>query len=63
MGPDVHADTPYSGRSRQAGFLTFGGAGTLDLVARSAAVALKVAWFHKWIVHRKLRPEALGGLV
>jgi membrane-associated phospholipid phosphatase len=52
---------PYSAAAREGGFVTFGPAGLLDWVARSAVVSLRVAWFHKWLVHRKLRPEAFGG--
>jgi hypothetical protein len=29
----------------------------LDQVARSANAAMKAAWYHKWLVHRRLRPE------
>ncbi len=54
---------PYSVAAREGGFITFGGAGILDLVARAAVSSLRSAWFHKWLVHRKLRPEAFGGLV
>lgn len=54
---------PYSVAAREGGFVTFGGAGILDLVARAALSSLRAAWFHKWLVHRKLRPEAFGGLV
>lgn len=54
---------PYSAAAREGGFITFGGAGILDLVARAAVSSLRSAWFHKWLVHRKLRPEAFGGLV
>ena len=54
---------PYSAAAREGGFITFGGAGILDMVARGAVNSLRNAWFHKWLVHRKLRPEAFGGLV
>jgi hypothetical protein len=30
-------------------------------VARSANAAMKAAWYHKWLVHRRLRPEEAGG--
>jgi hypothetical protein len=33
----------------------------LDQVARSANPAMKAAWYHKWLVHRRLRPEEAGG--
>ncbi len=63
LGPEALADSPYTGSARQGGFLTFGAADGLDLVSRAAVTGLRPAWFHKWLVHRKLRPEAFGGLV
>ena len=60
-GPRARAESPYSPLRRQEGFVTFGDADVLDLVPRAAVVALRPAWFHKWQVHRKLRPEAFGG--
>ena len=47
--------------SNQSGFITFGGPHVLDLLARVANHALKAAWYHKWVVHRRLRPEEFGG--
>jgi hypothetical protein len=35
----------------------------LDQVARSANAAMKAAWYHKWLVHRRLRPEEAGGRI
>jgi hypothetical protein len=56
---------PYQGglNTNQGGFITFGGAEVLDLVARAGNQALKAAWFQKWLVHRRLRPEAMGGRI
>ncbi|MFN0111511.1 MAG: vanadium-dependent haloperoxidase [Blastocatellia bacterium] len=54
---------PYKTSTTQGGFITFGGPHILDLVARVANLALKAAWFQKWQVHRRLRPEAYAGLV
>lgn len=54
---------PYTYSKTQSGFCTFGDAHVLDLVARVANTALKGAWFHKWLVHRRLRPEEFGGRV
>src|ERR1700692_3175871 len=36
---------------------------TLDLVARAAIYALRAVWYQKWLVHRRLRPEAVGGRI
>jgi hypothetical protein len=54
---------PYQGSSTQAGFTTFGGPHVLDLLARVANQALKAAWYHEWVVHRRLRPEEFGGRI
>ncbi len=62
-GPAAVDTNPYTDSRREGAFLTFGGADHLDLVARGAAVGLRPAWFHKWLVHRKIRPEGFGGRV
>lgn len=54
---------PYFRSETQDGFGTFGGPHILSLVTEVATRALKVVWFQKWFVHRRLRPEAFGGLV
>ncbi len=54
---------PYNGYEKQKEFATFGGPHVLSLVTEVASRALKVVWFQKWMVHRRLRPEAFGGLV
>jgi membrane-associated phospholipid phosphatase len=50
-------DNPYRSTRAQAGFVNFGGPMVLDFVARAANTALRAAWFQKWQVHRRLRPE------
>ncbi len=47
----------------QIGFGTFGGPHILSLVTEVATRALKAVWWQKWSVHRRLRPEAFGGLI
>lgn len=54
---------PYLRSATQVGFPTFGAPHVLDFVARAARAALEAAWFQKWLVHRRLRPEEFGGLV
>jgi membrane-associated phospholipid phosphatase len=49
--------------SKQMGFAVFGGPHILSLVTEVATRALKAVWFQKWGVHRRLRPEAFGGLI
>lgn len=59
---------PYNGAlsptayKRMKAFGTFGGPHLLSLVSEVAARALQLQWHQKWRVHRRLRPEAFGGL-
>jgi len=59
----LNPGNPYLTSLTQAGFGTFGGPYITALVPEVAALALKTVWFQKWYVHRRLRPEAYGGLV
>lgn len=63
MGAPLNPGNPYVHSNTQIGFGTFGGPHVLSLVTEVATRALKAAWFQKWFVHRRLRPEAFGGLV
>ena len=54
---------PYTRLVTQGGFVTFGVSHLFDLVARVANLALMTAWCHKWLVHRRVRPEAFAGRV
>ena len=63
-GGSALSDTnPYKTISNQGGFVQFGAAHILDMVSRASIAALKSAWYQKWNVHRRLRPEAYGGLI
>lgn len=53
----------YQKSSIQSGFLTFGKEFVFFLISTVTDLALKAAWFQKWYVHRKLRPEFFGYLV
>lgn len=54
---------PYRQNVNQAGFATFGGPHLLSLLTEVATRALKAVWYQKWGVHRRLRPEVLGGRI
>jgi membrane-associated phospholipid phosphatase len=54
---------PYKTSLNQAGMATFGGGELIDLIAHASGMALKACWYQKWAVHRRLRPEAFGGLI
>ena len=56
-GAPVNPGNPYMGNTNQGAFITFGGPDILTLVAEAANEGLKAAWFHKWRIHRRLRPE------
>jgi hypothetical protein len=66
-GAKLDPGNPYEGNhpdaATQVGFGTFGGPHILSLVTEVATRALKAQWYQKWVVHRRLRPEAYGGLV
>jgi len=63
-GREVLAESnPYRGSGTQTGLATFGAADVLDMVSRVASHAMKAAWYHKWLVHRRLRPEEAAGRV
>jgi membrane-associated phospholipid phosphatase len=63
MHAPLKATNPYTRSVTQGGFVTFGAPHVLDMVARVANAALKASWCHKWLVHRRLRPEAFAGRV
>lgn len=51
----------YNTSTTQGAFATLGGPDVLDLVAKAGNLALSGAWYQKWLVHRRVRPEAYGG--
>lgn len=63
IGCPVNPSNPYIGNPNQVGFATFGPPHFKALLCEVATRALKVTWHKKWQVHRRLRPEAWGGLV
>lgn len=64
-GPDaLSSSNPYIGAiANQDGFTTFGEPHILDLLTQAGNLGLAGAWYQKWRVHRRLRPEAYGGRV
>lgn len=51
---------PYLASPNQGGFINFGGPDVLNLVATAGRLGLTGAWFQKWQVHRRLRPEVMA---
>src|SRR6266850_851078 len=61
--PFYSASNPYKQSKVQEGFVTFGCGDIVDRLGRVTTAALKAAWFQKWLVHRRLRPEEFGGRI
>ena len=57
------AANPYRYSTVEDGFVTFGPAEVTDWLGRVTTAALKAAYFQKWMVHRRVRPESLGGFI
>lgn len=62
LGVPLQASTPYVNDSRIGGFNTFSTAWLFSLIG-SAHQTEGPAFYQKWFVHRKLRPEGFGNLV
>jgi hypothetical protein len=54
---------PYRGAANDFGDITFGNKNVLTLVAQAALLGQKGSWYHKWLVHRRARPEVIGGRI
>jgi len=63
-GDDALSPTnPYNGATNEFGDITFGNKNILSLVAQAALLGQKGSWYHKWLVHRRARPEVIGGRI
>ncbi len=63
LGIPFDPNNPYNNNCTQESFVTFGPSHITALLNKVAYVAHKHAWFEKWFVHRRLRPEEYGGRV
>lgn len=63
FGAPYDLGNPYIGHPTNHGHGTLGPHHVFDLVTRAARIAQTAAWFHKWTLHRRLRPEEYGGRV
>lgn len=63
IGAPPNPGNPYIGSITQKPFGTLGGPDAAGTVAEMATRALKGAWFHKWVVNLRMRPEEYGALV
>ena len=53
--------SPYRTLKTQAAFATFGIPHMQAMLGVVSGCALRAVWYHKWFVHRTLRPEEFGG--
>jgi len=71
QSPDTVLDTnpylsptnPYKTTKVETGFGSFGAPHICSILGTVTIAALYAAWFQKWMVHRRLRPEEFGGRV
>ena len=63
IGVPYNSGNPYLASPTQAGFVTFHIVDIVRRVVEAMNSALKAAWYQKWFVHRRLRPEAFGGRI
>lgn len=54
---------PYAGKTAEARSPLFGNNHAADFIGRVAMASQNVAWFQKWLVHRRARPEVFFGRV
>ncbi len=59
----LNPGNPYNGSRTEHGFGTLDGADAAGTMSEMATRALRAAWFHKWIVNLRQRPEEFGALV
>jgi hypothetical protein len=59
----LNKGNPYNDSKTQHGFGTLGGPDILGTIPEMATRALKAAWFHKWIINLRHRPEHYGALL
>lgn len=63
LGMRRNPTNPYASYKNQRPVGTFGGADIAATLGAVAKAALNVAWYQKWVVHLRPRPEAGAGLV
>jgi hypothetical protein len=61
--PYLNPTNPYKTTKVETGFATFGAPHICCMLGTACEAALLAAWFQKWLVHRRTRPEEFGGRV
>jgi membrane-associated phospholipid phosphatase len=60
LGAPFDNNNPYRVSPTQEGFATFGGPHIATILCAVSTHALHAVWYQKWLVHRRLRPEAFA---
>jgi hypothetical protein len=63
LGIPFDPNNPYNTNCTQEGFVTFGPTHISALLNKVIFAVHKHAWYEKWFVHRRLRPEEFGGRI
>jgi hypothetical protein len=63
VNPYLSPTNPYKSTKVETGFATFGAPHIGCLLGTACQSALLAAWFQKWLVHRRTRPEEFGARV
>ncbi|MEZ5403010.1 MAG: vanadium-dependent haloperoxidase [Bryobacteraceae bacterium] len=64
FGADAYMENnPYTKAKGQEPYINFGTPDSLDILGRAAKPAFNAAWFQKWFVHLRARPEAVGARI
>ena len=63
LNAPLNPNNPYNNSNTEHGFGTLDGADCSATLPEVATRALKAAWFHKWIVNLRPRPEDYGALI
>lgn len=63
LGIPFDPNNPYANNCTQEGFVTFGPTHITAMLNKVAFAVHKHAWYEKWFVHRRLRPEEFAGRV
>jgi membrane-associated phospholipid phosphatase len=61
--PYLNPTNPYKTTKVETGFGTWGAPHICSILGTITTAALYAAWYQKWLVHRRLRPEEFGGRV
>ena len=56
-------ENPYKDSQTQEAFFNFGPFHPLSLVGEVVLYAMRATWYQKYYVHRRARPEEIGGLI